>query len=1027
MHQFDRLIKKGHVKNHPLFVGRDDRIKAMREAMSKVSETTPLDLVDIFSQAKQIGIKAGDRSINAYIQQAAIAAQQALDVLHWPLPPRIEYNNARKVRYARHDDSQVVDAEILFNVKIATVSGLKREATLPVHIAAGQIVPPSTLFFEDRMHLLAQSTVDSIVRRNTSYYMPPLRRQFSPPLRGQDLDTAVEARNLIGWQARETQPRQRLTRTFANKRAGEGVSEEDLYDYEWSNEETMKMYERLSSDPKTKAAITSLAEGSSREKLAEEMANNFVDLAYDMFPGEEGEEINWDELAWEFLRGGPRGAHRRAQDLAGDRKSVEAGDEDAASYIGKKVCGVDGPGFTAQNPAWIGTIMDIRENKRWGNSFMITVDDDEEPYAGPVFADKIYYWGGYGGAQTGIGIYFYEGREARRSAQAAPSFSPFDTEKEPVTVYLFTYQGDVAYSFEYEGMPHSGNASDFGGEDIPWDVPLTFEPDESVQSLLKDDQSLLRDLSSPLSTEEAESLLYMLHKRVAKRLAAMWRKAQEAAAAPLEGEVTDASQVDPSGTYSIWEAVANGSWLLIDTVNGDAFGGMGGREEYIGSPGHKVMPAGMDPNMGGEENVYLGAKAARRQAEEYYRPGPLPGGLPASHEMMQDQENYTRKRQRDEFKEDMRREREWQKSQGEPEKGSQDEGLSPEARRSSMKRKAQDTVMRNPNYKQPGVDPTALTQVSNGPDPSGKGVQYGEASDATAEVSRQILRQPSIMQALEGVVEIPYIDDQVKYVYDAVSPLMATMNVDPSVIDWYDLTSELVNYVGYGVQEVAARKRVAHIVAKHLAKGLPKKHGYFEDDESVAAEIAWYAMDRPMYESVAKNMRKFMDKGNYDHASAVTGWLHLIDRASSEYAKEFGDGGTGRDYFPSDIRQMAAEMLATRWENEQAGEQGFEAPVEEISPTARTAQQKDEEFKLKNFMPPGYDLVLGDMLEAEEKGLDTFPRAYAHIERNYILRRLSTCSKDKWFQLLVNDGFVITPYSVNRGRPGKGKYAAKSE
>ena len=218
MPTFAELKKKSYVASHPLFAHWDQRVVKMRNAMQKRSQTG-IDLMDIFSQVKQVGLKAGDRTLNAFIQEGAFAAQAALDILDWPLPPQISYNNAKNVKHAKHDESQVVDAEILFNLKISTVSGVRRQATLPVTVAAGEIVPPSTILFEDRSYVLGQGTVNSIVNRNTSYYLEPLRGQFSPPLRNEELDIAVEQRNERGYQAREFSGQNVLTRALARRQS----------------------------------------------------------------------------------------------------------------------------------------------------------------------------------------------------------------------------------------------------------------------------------------------------------------------------------------------------------------------------------------------------------------------------------------------------------------------------------------------------------------------------------------------------------------------------------------------------------------------------------------------------------------------------------------------------------------------------------------------------------------------------------------------------------------------------------------
>jgi hypothetical protein len=67
-------------------------------------------------------------------------------------------------------------------------------------------------------------------------------------------------------------------------------------------------------------------------------------------------------------------------------------------------------------------------------------------------------------------------------------------------------------------------------------------------------------------------------------------------------------------------------------------------------------------------------------------------------------------------------------------------------------------------------------------------------------------------------------------------------------------------------------------------------------------------------------------------------------------------------------------------------------------------------------VPAGYEKCKELMDKAEEEGLDTFPRSWIHVLRNYILELVSTASQDQWMTHLVNDGYVLNPYGTNRGR-----------
>ena len=201
MPTFEDLMSKNHVRNHPMFKGFGDRVQTMRANMQRKAEA--LDLADMFSQQRQVGLGPNDHSIRAYIQEATLQARSALDMCDFPLQPQLSFNNVKNVKMAAHDDSRVVDAEILFNVRICTKSGAVRQALLPVNVTRGEVVPPSTIIYDKQMRVLGQSTVDEIVERNTSYQIPPMRGQFDPPLVGEELDRASMERNMLGWMPRE--------------------------------------------------------------------------------------------------------------------------------------------------------------------------------------------------------------------------------------------------------------------------------------------------------------------------------------------------------------------------------------------------------------------------------------------------------------------------------------------------------------------------------------------------------------------------------------------------------------------------------------------------------------------------------------------------------------------------------------------------------------------------------------------------------------------------------------------------------
>jgi hypothetical protein len=221
MSKFDKLYSKAHVKNHPWFQDMGTRVEGMRQALQKKSDAE-FSLHDVFSEKRQVGLKSGDRTLNAYIQEAAITAREALNSFDFPIRPEIAYNNSRRVKFASHDPSQVVEAEILFNVRIATVSGVFKTATLPLKVISGMVVPPSVIVYDGRFKTLGQAVVDEIVQRHTSYSLQPMRGMFSPPMTYQELETAVAAKNEMGYQPREFTPESKgVRRTNSRHLQGE--------------------------------------------------------------------------------------------------------------------------------------------------------------------------------------------------------------------------------------------------------------------------------------------------------------------------------------------------------------------------------------------------------------------------------------------------------------------------------------------------------------------------------------------------------------------------------------------------------------------------------------------------------------------------------------------------------------------------------------------------------------------------------------------------------------------------------------
>lgn len=917
MPTFAELKKETHVTEHPLFVEWDQRVEKMRAAMQQRT-ATDIDLVDIFSKTKQVGIKAGDRSLNAFIQEAAFAAQEVVDVLDWPLPPRLTYNNAKHVKYARHDDTQVVDAEILFNVRIATVTGVTRQALLPVAISAGEVVPPSTLIFEDRMYVIGQTTINSIVNRNTSFYLEPLRRQYAPPFRNEELDIAVEHRNTLGYQPREFSGDNLLTRSIAHR---EAQIEDDRGITDWVRDMGYELREGSREEYKPGIFIYDTNDRDIKVGVQEMEDHLLVDLL--SYPGG---RANPDSLAATTIKKARREAQE--EDEIPHPEVVEAVTDVVAPAVQK---------FLAQ-------FQDLVDDVPWPNYYV-----REFKQFGEAWVDNIarnVAWA----EESGSG-----------DVSAMDFDSPVPQLVEIIEKVSDLNRNDLVYEFEEvengimdEAFSAAAGASRARGgrreaqdfEEKDWDVPGSpmkensdglleqdnhdprkVDPDYKRETpgekSKKKDKDRQQDKAEKQKNEKKrEENTGRQSQRTAQGIEDQWNTAiEQFFADPFAAEAptgtTPATHLETGEQGAAGGFASQATKMVYDQIKGDPALYARAQELASQSLNEQTFARQLEAEtaIGGiyeGEPVDWGAQAAQigdidwnQLAATLLAEGaPVQEGAVTPDETPAVDETTTpapvqAKKYSDEYAdlEDlMRRVRE-----GEQYKVAQ-------VTQPGIPSALVEPVVTDPGTT--GGDPTVVQRT-----PTETAINpYLSSGDPTGDLYRQILEQPQIMEMVNYAMQEPYQEDQVAVIYDAVLPLAQSVGADPNQIDWYGLTEDLVNYVGFGVEEVAA-KRVASIIGRHL-------------------------------------------------------------------------------------------MKAQESEMKQAQNMGDEEPG------------KVEDIELQRFTPAAYDVVLGDMVEAEEQGFDTFPRQYAHVEKHYILKRVHTCSKDQWFNHLLNDGFIINPYGPNRGRPG---------
>ncbi len=226
---FNSILKKSHVRNHPLIAGAAQNQRRMRNALRKHaadleedSEEKP-DLNDIFSQASA-NKEVDDKNVESFVRASIRAASDALAQFDFPLLPQLSFQRVRDAKYSSVNSKEMISGLVVLSCRIPTVTGALRQAEIPVSIVNGSVVPPSILIHDGTMSVLAQSAVDAIVQRATSYELAQPRGMFSPPLSKSEREMAFAYRNELGWQPREFN-RPGMSNTRHSRKQGIGIKE----------------------------------------------------------------------------------------------------------------------------------------------------------------------------------------------------------------------------------------------------------------------------------------------------------------------------------------------------------------------------------------------------------------------------------------------------------------------------------------------------------------------------------------------------------------------------------------------------------------------------------------------------------------------------------------------------------------------------------------------------------------------------------------------------------------------------------
>ncbi len=211
MPTFKELMKKQHVRKHPLFVDRNKHISNYREGVKKHSQdllddeldNEVVDKDDIFHSSDNEFENKNDNNLPDIIRKSIKLASETLNQFDFPIPPEVRYLKTKNVKYSRVDENKVISAITVLNAKIATISGANRNLEIPVSTVDGDIIPPSMVIHNGRMSIIAQSTIDEITQRATSYELHQPRGMYAPPLSKDEREIALTMRNEIGWQPRD--------------------------------------------------------------------------------------------------------------------------------------------------------------------------------------------------------------------------------------------------------------------------------------------------------------------------------------------------------------------------------------------------------------------------------------------------------------------------------------------------------------------------------------------------------------------------------------------------------------------------------------------------------------------------------------------------------------------------------------------------------------------------------------------------------------------------------------------------------
>lgn len=201
MPTFKELIRDKKVAKHPLLRGYRNLPK-MRDNINKHAQALGEELTDMLSQGYQPEEKP--KNLHEMVREASMIVQDAFSQFDIPVTPKFFYETSRDLKHARNDETRVVEGSLIFGAEFRSTLGVRKRATVPIAISAGELIPPSVMEIDGRIYVVAQSSIDEILDRNQTYYTEPLRESYqSPPLNRFEREMAVDMKVSQGPQPRK--------------------------------------------------------------------------------------------------------------------------------------------------------------------------------------------------------------------------------------------------------------------------------------------------------------------------------------------------------------------------------------------------------------------------------------------------------------------------------------------------------------------------------------------------------------------------------------------------------------------------------------------------------------------------------------------------------------------------------------------------------------------------------------------------------------------------------------------------------